>query len=249
MFRLLFFFLLTSSSNSYKITKLKINKLPFNLKENSLWVSYPVNTNSIQNLNNMIPKSHYLYKCKVFEEDLPKYRLFYNIFEVKTPFFHGNRMEVVTLIKNRFTHETSFVVLDCFTDAMAWDPIDGVKQSNAIFKKENLEKNNYVLSVIKKGVNKKGNKESNKIFSISAEKSKLFKKPLKKFSIESNYLCFFKNHTEGFKLEFDENEIDVTTNLLKDYKIENNVYSNYIQNIDNVFIYTNNMKFTVIIKK
>lgn len=250
MFKILFIISFFLNSSAYKLTKLNIQKLPFNLNKNSLWVSYPINTNSIQNINNMIPNSHYLYKCKVFEDDLPKYRLFYNIFEVKTPFFHGNRMEVVTLIKNRFTHETSFVVLDCFTDTMAWDPIDGVKQSNAIFKKENLEKNNYVLSVIKKSNIKSNNKkESNKIFSISAEKSKIFKKPLKKFSIQSNYLCFFKNHTEGFKLEFNENEIDVSTNLLKDYKIENNVYSNYIQNIEYAFIYTNNMKFTVIIKK
>ena len=249
MFRLLFFFILTSTSNAYKLTKLNIQKLPFNLNKNSLWVSYPVNTNSIQKLNNMIPESHYLYKCKVFEDDLPKYRLFYNIFEVNTPFFHGNRMEVVTLIKNRFTHETSFVVLDCFTDAMAWDPIDGLKQSNAIFKKENLEKNNYVLSVIKKGVNKKGNKESNKIFSISAEKSKLFKKPLKKFSIESNYLCFFKNHTEGFKLEFDENEIDEPVLLLSNLKINTDVYKDFISNFEYAFIYKNKMKFKVIIKK
>ena len=88
--------------------------------------------------------------------------------------------------------------------------------------------------------------QSNRANTFS-RKSKIFKKPLKKFSVESNYLCFFKNHSIGYPLEFEENEIDVSTNLLKDYNIENNVCSNYIQNIDSVFIYTNNMKFTVIL--
>lgn len=248
MFRFLFFCLLISTSNSYKITKLKINKLPFNLKENSLWVSYPVNSNSIQKLNNMIPDSHYLYKCKVFEDDLPKYRLFYNIFEVNTPFFHGNRMEVVTLIKNRFTHETSFVVLDCFTDAMAWDPIDGLKQSNAIFKKD-IKNTKYDIIV--------SDKSKNILFEIDSKKrinskinSKInYKLPLKKFSIYSNYLCFFKNHTEGFQLEFNEKDIDVPVLLLDNLNIKTDVYKDFISNYEYAFIYENKMKFIVIINK
>ena len=237
MFKILFLFLLSSSSiNAYKLTKLNIKKLPFNLNKNSLWVSYPVNTNCIKKINNMIPNSHYLYKCKVFENDLPKYRLFLNIFEVKTPFFHGNRMEVVTLIKNRCTYETSFVVLDCFTDAMAWDPIEGLKQSNALFKK-NINEKDYNLEV--------KNKKKEQIFSISAKRSKVYKRPLKKFSIYSNYLCFFKNYSKGFPLEFNETEINSNVEILKKININNNIYSDFLYKYDNIFIYNDNMNFRV----
>ena len=241
MFRLLFLFLLISTqntSNAFKITKLK--KLPFNLKENSLWVSNTVNTKSIKTLNEMIPNSHYLYKCKVFDDDLPKYRLFYNIFEVNTPFFRGNRMEIVALIKNKNTYETSFVVLDCFTDALAWDPIDGIKQSNAIFKKD-IKNLNFKITVF--------DKYRNNIFKIDSVKSNKIKTPVRKFSIDSNNLCFFKNHTMGFNLEFNENDVDVPVSILKDYKINTNVYTDFINNVEYAFIYKNSMKFNVIINK
>ena len=234
---LLSFFDLTTQ---FKITKLQIQKLPFDVKKNSLWVSYPLKQEYLEKINENIPESHLLYKCKVFPNDKEKYRLFFNIFEVETPFFHGNRLEVVSLIKDKHSKETSFVVLDCFTDAMAWDPIDGLKQSNALFKKDINDKN-YNLEVI----NKKEKKEQ--IFSIYAERSNIFKRPLKKFSVYSNYLCFFKNYSKGFRLEFNETEINCNVEFLKKIKINNKIYNDFLYKYDNIFVYNDNMNFKVFI--
>ena len=115
---------------------LNVKTMTFNVNKDSLWLSYPLKRTSFKELTTKIPKPHQLAKCKVFTEDKNDYRLFFNLFQVKTPFFTGNRLEVVTIIKNIETNQNSFVVLDCFTDAMTWDPIGGIQKANCIINKK-----------------------------------------------------------------------------------------------------------------
>ena len=66
---------------------INVKSMQFNLNKDSLWLSYPLKTTSFKDLSNKIPQTHRLVKCKVFEEDKPDYRLFFNFFQVKTTFF------------------------------------------------------------------------------------------------------------------------------------------------------------------
>ena len=77
-----------------------INSMDFNLEKNSLWLSYPLKKTSFNKIDKLIPDTHKIVKCKVFDEDELDYRLFFNIFQVKTTFFSGDRMEIVTITKN-----------------------------------------------------------------------------------------------------------------------------------------------------
>lgn len=115
---------------------INVKSMQFNLNKDSLWLSYPLKTTSFKDLSNKIPQTHRLVKCKVFEEDIPDYRLFFNFFQVKTTFFTGNRLEIVTIANNILNNEPSFVILDCYSNVMSWDPIAGIQKANCIIKKK-----------------------------------------------------------------------------------------------------------------
>lgn len=250
----------------------------FNLNKDSLWLTYPLKTTSFKELSTKIPSTHRLAKCKIFAEDDSDYRLFFNFFEVNTPFFKGNRLEIVTIANNLENNQPSFIILDCFTNVMTWDPIEGIQNSNCKIKRKNTN-SIYNVLVTKNSKDKNQNKkqskaneskakeskakESNakeskakdqsnldddKIFHLKSLKSKIKKSVLPEFSIEPNYLCYFKNYHKGYKLTFNKNEIDKKVCLLKDVKLYHNIYNEYIKDLEHAFIYPQKMNFKVMLE-
>lgn len=237
-------FSFVNETKCMSLTKLNIKQLQFNVRKDSLWISYPIKHKSYTKLTNMIPKTHRLHKCKIFENDKPKYRLFYNIFEVSTPFFHGTRMEIVTIIQNKKNKETSFVVLDCFTNAMAWNPIDGLKQPNGIFKKK-ITNRDYCIEMIENI--KEKNKNDKFKFIITSNKTNNTKLPIRDFTIVPNYFCYFKNYEKAYPLDFNENDINMNVNFLDNIFIDTNIYKEFIKKEEHIFIYPKKMQFKVIL--
>lgn len=231
---------------------LNIKSMFFNLNKDSLWISYPMKRTGFRDLSKMIPESQVLTKCKVFPDDKLDYRLFFNLFEVNTPFFKGNRLEIVTITKNLITNKPSFVILDCYTNVMTWDPIYGIQDSNSNFKKK-INNNRYDITVSKKTKEKeKSTKKSPKsknyrLFYLKSRKSSIKLFTLKEFSIEPNYICYFKNYPIGYELIFKETEIDKKIQLLKDVNLKNKLFNDYIKELEHIFIYPQKMNFKVII--
>ena len=225
---------------------LNVKSMSFNVNKDSLWLSYPLKRTSFRELSEKIPKTHQLSKCKVFREDTCDYRLFFNLFQVKTQFFTGNRLEVVTIIKNIKTNENSFVILDCFTDAMTWDPISGIQKANCIIHKK-INNFDYNI-VINKKLNQNDNNKLSKIFNLKSKRSVVQKRPVKEFSVEPNYICYFKNYPIGYNMTFDENQIDKNIILLKDVKLYNNIYQRFVKDLEHVFIYPQVMNFKIFLK-
>ena len=77
MFKKILLFLYLFLNLNYNLS-LKINKLPFNVKKNSLIISHLLNKNSISNFNLLLPNDQILCKSKVFANDKLDYRIYYN---------------------------------------------------------------------------------------------------------------------------------------------------------------------------
>jgi hypothetical protein len=240
-----------SKDNTYK-DMINIKSMHFNLNKDSLWLSYPLKTTSFKDLSKKIPVTHRLAKCKVFEEDKPDYRLFFNFFEVKTTFFSGNRLEIVTIANNILNNKPSFVILDCYSNVMSWDPISGIQEANCKIK-STITNTKYNVNLKYRNKEKKSNENNNKsndnksndIFSLKSVKTKIKKKVLPEFSINPNYICYFKNFPKGYNLLFNKNQIDKKVILLKNINLEHNIYTNYIKELEHSFIYPQEMNFKV----
>ena len=223
---------------------INIKSMQFNLNKDSLWLSYPLKTTSFKDLSNKIPQTHRLAKCKVFEEDKPDYRLFFNFFQVKTTFFTGNRLEIVTIANNMLNNEPSFVILDCYSNVMSWDPITGIQKANCIIKKK-ITNTKYNVNLDFKN---KEEKHLDNIFNLEALKTKIKKNVLTEFSIDPNYVCYFKNHPKGYNLLFNKKQIDKKVILLKDINLKHNIYTNYIKELEHAFVYPQEMNFKVFLE-
>lgn len=263
LLKLIFFTCLQYSTCINNIKNFNIKSMQFNLNKDSLWISHPLKRTSFAELSKLIPETHKLTMCKIFENDKPDYRLFYNFFEVRTPFFKGNRLEVVTLAKSTIDQTISFIILDCFTNAMSWDPIDGIRESNSKFqiKNTNSEYNIAINSYKYKNNNEKykdnnnqykenneykDDNENDYIFNLKSLKSTIQKNVLTDFSINPNRVCYFKNYPVGYKLIFNDNQIDKKVLLLKNVEFETNIYNKYIKELEHVFIYPQIMNFKVL---
>ena len=218
--------------------------MQFNLNKDSLWLSFPLKTTSFRDLSNKIPTTHRLTKCKVFEEDKLDYRLFFNFFEVKTGFFSGNRLEIITIANNIINNKPSFIILDCYTNVISWDPIEGIQNANCKINKK-ITNTKYNFNLDFKNTDKK---LFNNQFNLTSFKTTIKKSVLKEFSIEPNYICYFKNYPKGYNLLFNNKQIDKKVILLKDVNLNQNLYINYIKELEHAFIYPDKMNFKIFFK-
>ena len=218
---------------------INVKSMQFNLNKDSLWLSYPLKTTSFKDLSTRIPPTHRLVKCKVFEEDKHDYRLFFNFFQVKTTFFTGNRLEIVTIANNIINNEPSFVILDCYSNVMSWDPIAGIQKANCITNTK------YNINLDFKNQEEKN---LSNIFNLVSFKTKIKKNVLPEFSIDPNYVCYFKNHTKGYNLLFNKKQIDKKVILLKDINLKHDIYTTYIKELEHAFVYPQEMNFKVLLE-
>jgi len=223
---------------------INVKSMQFNLNKDSLWLSYPLKTTSFKDLSNKIPQSHRLVKCKVFEEDKPDYRLFFNFFQVKTTFFTGNRLEIVTIANNIFNNEPSFIILDCYSNVMSWDPIAGIQKENCKIKKK-ITNTKYNVNLDLKS---KDDKILTNIFNLESFKTNIKKNVLPEFSIDPNYICYFKNHPKGYNLLFNKKQIDKKVILLKNINLKHDVYTIYIKELEHAFVYPQEMNFKIFLE-
>ena len=66
-FYIWFCLILAKSVNSFNIKTPNVKSMNFNLNKDSLWISFPINNNYHSKINELIPNTHTLVKCKIFE--------------------------------------------------------------------------------------------------------------------------------------------------------------------------------------
>lgn len=223
---------------------INVKSMQFNLNKDSLWLSYPLKTTSFKDMSNKIPRTHRLVKRKVFEEDKPDYRLFFNFFQVKTIFFTEIRLEIVTIANNIFNNEPSFIILDCYSNVMSWDPISGIQKANCKIEKK-ITNTKYNVNLDLKSTD---NKILTNIFNLKSFKTNIKKKVLPEFSIEPNYICYFKNHSKGYNLLFNKKQIDKKVILLKNINLKHDICTTYIKELEHAFVYPQEMNFKVFLE-
>jgi len=232
----IYFFLGTYNVNAFN---LNVDKIKFNVAKDSLMISNTIKPECVDKFNLLLPKNQEIQKCKVFGNDKFDYRIFFNIFTVNTDFFSGDRFEIITITKDINTHRLSFVILDYYTNAMTWDPIDGIKRSNSIIYKTNENE------VYKWYIRTKELFNAKNIFKLDAVKTDNIRKTLKEFTVLPNHQCYFKNFSKPFKLKFDLN-MDLYVNMLNLNNLDCDIFKNEII-LEHLFIYPNSMDFDVFI--
>lgn len=200
------------------------------IKPYSLWVSYNMlNQNLIQD---MLPPGMSLAKIKVSDDNsCVEPKLLFNCYNIDSFWMKGSRLEIMTIAE--IDKNFHFVVLDCVTNALQWDPINRIRGPNGKIKFSYIQdKLNY--DVISK------NKQ---ILSFTGKPLNLIKMT-KDFAVKSNYKCFFRESSVPLSLNFNEDEIMKPVRKLEVLNITNDFWKEYrTEYPDNVFMHEHTMNF------
>lgn len=200
------------------------------IKPFSLWLSYNIINKPY--IENLLPPGMKLAKIKVSDDnDCRKPKLLFNCYNIDSFWMKGSRLEIMTIAQcDKNFH---FVVLDCISNTLQWDPINGIKGPNGkinfSYKQDEL---NY--DIITK------NKEQ---FNFKGSPLNLIKMT-NDFAVKSNYMCFFKESCIPINLTFNETEIMKPVRKLKSINIKNDLWKEFRTELpDNIFMHEHVMNF------
>ena len=151
--------------------------MEFIVQPNSIWVGYQIINDT--EIIKLLPKDLELTSTNVFPEMAPKKYLFFNFFEVDTPFFFGHRLEIVTVVKEKKTGKKRFIILDYLTDTVSSDPTYLFKRKNCKKMKLDYNLDRFLCSADNKYM-LMANKNINKISILSNE-----------FAIDCNEIIYY----------------------------------------------------------
>lgn len=200
----------------------------------SLWLAYTIT--SPKKISAMLPEGLHLSRFPILQNDvLSEAKLLFNSYDVSSKWMNGHRLEIVTLAHNRTSDTAHFVILDCITDTLQWDPTDGITLPNGCHCRPK-DSNDFSLKVRSK---------NGKRLIVKANPSAKSKMTWK-FAIQANKKCFYKNYPDGFEMSFDPKNVLKPVRNLKLNLLENTFWQDVRETTpSHVFMHEQNMDFDV----
>ena len=191
--------------------------MKLSIKPFSLWLAY--NVKDPQYLQTLIPPSLKLSTLKLLSDDVKsEYKLLFNAYDVKSQWMTGHRVDIQTLAVDKITNTPHLVVLDCISNTIQWDPINGITLPNINFardqKKSNTKKYDFNLHVWN-GKNR---------IAIRADRTGK-RKIQRRFAVDANLKCYFGSYDHGFDMDFDHESIMNPVTLLNTDNIVNTFWN------------------------
>ena len=152
---------------------------------------------STQTVSKMLPPSLELTTSRLLRTDPPPRdpKLLFNIYSVDSGLWmNGMRADVLTLARHRTTRRTHLVVLDCLTDTLRWDPVNGVRGANARFVRPRPRE---------VGVEMHNGRDS----LVMRTTRQTLRDIDWTFAVEANLACYFNGVDVPYTMSFNETEI------------------------------------------
>lgn len=218
-------FLLFSFANAFTPSNMKIR-----VQKMSTWVAYDMKRP--EDIQTMIPEGTEILPVRILSADIARPKLLFNMYQCAAPFFRGVRLEVVTLVRQKSRpRNVHFVVLDCMTDTIHWDPIHGIQMPNAQTSFASLNGKHDICCT-------SGDKE----FRVSGVIGRT-KAITKMFAVDANYECFFRDSLSAVTLKFKEAELMQDVKLFSRVDVSTNMWEAYRGRMTHVFVHPHSMDF------
>lgn len=201
------------------------------IKPWSSWVSYNIERSDV--VERLLPPSLRLARTPLFDDEWSERpQLMFNTFEVIGPWMRGIRTEVVVYTKCRRTGRPSFVILDCVSNTMRWDPCNGVRLPNAFSS----------LSPFHVQVRSDIGRLSYRIDTASSRSRRLSRR----FAVEANRVFYFFSHPTGYGLTFNESEVSQPVQSLNPLYVRNDMWQSVRSAVpSHCFVHPHGMSFDI----
>ena len=201
----------------------------------SLWLAYPITR--LQTIASLLPDRLTIGYSPLLNDNGIKIRspkLLFNAYEVESPWMCGTRIDVCVLARHSDTGRLHLVVLDCISDAMRWNPLDGIQSPNAWRMRQSV-KSRYDLCM-------KNSRDALWLSASVKEKCDIDWR----FSVEANRVCFYKGCNTPFSMRFNETLIAQPVRRLNIDSVRNTLWSDVRgSRPSHAFIHPHEMTFDV----
>lgn len=207
--------------------------MPIRINKMSTWAAYSLRNE--KGLESMIPEGTEIAPIQILANDCPEPKLLFNMYEATSPFFKGRRLEVVTIVRQvKRPEKVHFVVLECLSDTMQWDPIYGITKANAITEFAPRD-DRHQLSC----------EGDTTFFKITGTLGR--RRPIaRRFAVDANHMCYFRNSSSGVALSFDEGEILQDVQSFFKVRVNTNMWTPFRGRLTHCFVHPHNMNFKVV---
>ena len=169
-----------------------------NILPGSLWLAYTITSPS--NVQSLLPASLKLSSCALLQDEasaFPAPKILFNIYTVDAGLaMQGVRADVLTLAQHRRERTMHLVMLECFTNTLHWNPVEGVSKANA-----------YCVQGYKAGERAIWTVRTKRdVLSVDAVPTTT-KELDWTFAVEANLACYFQNVDRAYTMDFDEEQI------------------------------------------
>jgi hypothetical protein len=175
----------------------------------SLWLAYGVR--NPRRLQGLLPPELELAPVRLLADDTPPFvapRLLFNAYDVSSTWMTGHRVEVQTLAVHRIKRTPHLVVLDVVTDAMHWDPVNGLQSPNAVVSRPALApgptphgadaRRAYALRV----VHRRPATSRDAVLDVRGWLEARAVAPDRRFVVDANRACYFGNSSLRMPMHF-----------------------------------------------
>ena len=163
---------------------------------NSVWVAYTLTRPGA--VRPLLPPALELASGPLLDDEVATVRspkLLFNAYQVESSWMRGTRLEVLVLARHRATKRYHFCVLDCLTDTLQWDPIEGVQRPNA-------------RSAVRHAPGRARVDVRTRRHAFAVDALHRRARPLAPtFAIEANEACYFRNTDVAYPMRFDAREV------------------------------------------
>lgn len=207
----------------------------------SLWVAYTLTRP--RDVARLLPPHLELCGAPLLEDEtalLPTPKLLFNAYEVVAPWMHGHRLEVNVLGRDRRSGAVRFVVLDCLSDTLRWDPRDGVQGANARVLAACADPHAFALETVGTSTTRRGER-----FAVTGtygdERAVDWR-----FAVEANRECYFGRGRTPFAMRFNESRVGRPVRALRGFTVANTLWRAVRSaRPSHVFVHPHSMTFDV----
>lgn len=205
-------------------------RMPIKIQPWSTWFAFSLKNTA--EVAQYLPSGMEVAPVRILSSDAAEPKLLFNMYRSSSPFFQGLRLEVLTIARRVASPQTThFVVLDCMSDTLAWDPIDGVHMPDAKGRMSTVLHSHQLECSGDLGC-----------LEVAAHIGKR-RTITKSFAVDANHLCLFRSSTKGIELEFNESEVTQDVRVLRNVRLRSDIWSTCRGRMTHAFVHPHAMDF------
>lgn len=205
----------------------------------SLWLAYSLRRRDV--ISDMLPAGLRLANSELLRGDGDHgAKLLMNAYGVRSRFMTGHRVDVQVLAQDTLRKSLHLVVVDCFSDAMMWDPERGIQPPNAGKCFLHRRNDKYKLRFATR------RSHAQALLSVTGVAEPVPAPISWRFSVEANRRCYFAQSELEFPMSFDEEIVASPVRRLAHLNVTNSLWGDFrAEHPTHAFVHSCPMVFDV----